>query len=226
MNFAEVMQALEQVGTAQTAKTYRRHGVTSELFGVLTSDLKVLQKKIKQDHALAVQLWESGNYDARTLATMIIDPAQITEEQIDRWVQQLTNYADTDYLAGVVAQTPFILPKMQAWTAADGEWIEVAGWNLLGHLALNDPTLPDSFFEPYLQRVENEIHTAKNRVRYSMNNLLICVGARGETLRPRAETIARKVGKVKVDHGQTDCKTPDAITYIEKIYARKEKKKA
>ena len=226
MNFAEVMQALEQAGTAQTAKTYRRHGVQGEIFGVLTSDLKVLQKKIKRDHTLAVQLWESGNYDARTLATMIIDPAQITEEQIDRWVQELTNYADTDYLAGVVAQTPFILPKMQAWTAADGEWIEYAGWGLLNHLALNDMTLPDSFFEPYLQRAENEIHTAKNRVRHGMNNLLICVGARSETLRPRAEAIARKVGKVKVDHGQTDCKTPDAITYIEKIYARKEKKKA
>jgi 3-methyladenine DNA glycosylase AlkD len=193
---------------------------------VLTSDLKALQKKIKQDHALAVQLWESGNYDARTLATMIIDPAQITEEQIDRWASALNNYADTDYLAGVVAQTKFSMPKMLEWTTADGEWLEYAGWGLLSHLALNDMALPDSFFEPYLQRVENEVHTAKNRVRHGMNNLMICVGARNETLRARVEDLARKVGKVKVDHGQTDCKTPDAIAYIEKIYARREKKQA
>ncbi len=226
MNFAEVMQALEQAGTAQTRKTYMRHGVQGEIFGVLTSDLKALQKKIKKDHALAVQLWESGNYDARTLATMIIDPAQITEEQIDRWASGLYNYADTDYLAGVVAQTKFIMPKMLEWIVADNEWIEYAGWGLLSHLALNDMALPDSFFDPYLQRVENEIHTAKNRVRHGMNNLMICVGARNEILRSRVEDLARKVGKVKVDHGQTDCKTPDAIAYIEKIYARKEKKKA
>ncbi|MBK9749098.1 MAG: DNA alkylation repair protein [Chloroflexi bacterium] len=226
MNFAEVMQALEQAGTAQTRKTYMRHGVQGELFGVLTSDLKTLQKKIKQDHALAVQLWESGNYDARTLATMIIDPAQITEEQIDRWLSALNNYADTDYLAGVVAQTKFIMPKMLEWTAADGEWIETAGWGLLNHLALNDMTLPDSFFDPYLQRVENEIHTAKNRVRYNMNNFLICVGARNETLRARVEALARQIGKVYVDHGQTDCKTPEIIPYLERMYARKEKKKA
>jgi len=33
--------------------------------------------------------------------------------------------------------------------------------------------------------------------------------------------MAAAIGKVEVDHGETSCKTPDAVPYIEKALARK-----
>ncbi|MBE2267777.1 MAG: DNA alkylation repair protein [Anaerolinea sp.] len=224
MQFDDVMQALEANGTEQNRKIYKRHGVEEALFGVSTANVKVLQKKIKKDHALAVQLWESGNYDARVLASMIIDPAQITEAQIDRWIGEVKGYPTTDYLAGIVAKTPFALKKMAAWTQSDDEWIGYAGWGLLSRIAYDDTALPDSFFEPYLHRIEAEIHTAKNRVRHGMNGVLIALGVRSDGLRPQAEGVAGRVGKVVVDHGQTDCVTPDALQYMRKIRDHREKK--
>jgi hypothetical protein len=32
---------------------------------------------------------------------------------------------------------------------------------------------------------------------------------------------AARIGKVKVDHGETGCKTPDAVPYIKKAVERK-----
>ena len=73
---------------------------------------------------------------------------------------------------------------------------------------------------------EREIHTRKNRVRYSTNNALIAIGARSSRLEKKALAIAKKIGRVEVDHGETGCKTPDAASYIPKARARQAKRAA
>ena len=83
MTLQETMTTLEKAGKETTRKTYRRHGAGEILFGVSFADLGKLQKKIKRDHALACQLWTTGNEDARMLALMIADPEQATEKELD-----------------------------------------------------------------------------------------------------------------------------------------------
>ena len=75
----EILAELESLGSEQARKTYRRHGVGENQFGVSYSALGKLKKRIKTDHELALKLWESGNHDARILATMIADPQQAEE---------------------------------------------------------------------------------------------------------------------------------------------------
>jgi hypothetical protein len=41
------------------------------------------------------------------------------------------------------------------------------------------------------------------------------------SLRQKAIEAARRIAKVEVDHGETTCKTPDAVPYIEKAAKRK-----
>lgn len=100
------------------------------------------------------------------------------------------------------------------------------GLDLLARIASDDTTLPDSAFEPYLRQIERDIHTAKNRIKHGMNSVLITLGVRSEALRPQAEAVARNVGKVVVDHGKTDCVTPDALRYCAENPRPPEKKKA
>jgi len=215
-----LLQELESLGTEQTRKTYRRHGVGDNQYGVSYANLGALKKRIKRDHALARQLWASGNHDARILATMIADPAQMDEATLDAWAAGLQNYVETDAFAALAGANPQASACVERWTAADGEWIESAGWQVLGHLALHDPTLPDAAFMPYLATIERDIHTRKNRVRHAMNGALIAIGTRNAALEAAALTVAAAIGPVIVDHGQTGCKTPDAVTYIRKVQAR------
>jgi hypothetical protein len=52
-----------------------------------------------------------------------------------------------------------------------------------------------------------------------MNLTVICIGIRNAALRKLALASAKRIGKVEVDHGDTNCKTPDAAAYIKKTIA-------
>lgn len=224
MKLPETLRQLESLGTEQNRKTYRRHGAGENLYGVSWADLGKLQKKIKKDHALAVELWATGNHDARILATMIADPKTMTSEDLDAWAASLSNYIETDAFSKLAAGSPLIREKIDRWTEADHEWIESAGWSLLAHLSMGkDGDLPDDFYQRYLAVIEKDIHNRKNRVRHAMNSALIAIGIRNETLTKKATAAAARIGKVEVDHGETGCKTPDAAEYIQKVLARKKK---
>ncbi len=47
-----------------------------------------------------------------------------------------------------------------------------------------------------------------------MNNALIAIGGRNDELERQALAVAARIGAVHVDHGETNCKTPDAAAYI------------
>ncbi|MBI3969855.1 MAG: DNA alkylation repair protein [Chloroflexi bacterium] len=225
--FEAVMRELETLGTEQNRKIYKRHGAGDNLFGVSFANIYKLQKRIKADHDLARRLWDTGNADARMLACLIADPKQTTENDLDRWLGDCTYYAVVDMFVGcIAAKIPGIPARVARWTASDGEFVGQAGWDLLAHLAMHDAALPDSYFLGYLQTIERDIHTSKNRTRHTMNNALIAIGIRNPTLEQAARAAARRIGKVEVDHGQTGCKTPDAITYIDRTLAHRRKKAA
>lgn len=216
-----VMDELKALGTEQNRKLLKRRGVGDNMFGVSYADFKKLVKKIKTNHELAVQLWETGNHDARTLALMVADPQAATPELLDRWVRDMGDYVMSDALGAYVSTTPLAREMMERWITSDNEWIGATGWNVLAGLAKNDTTLPDEYFEQYLKIIERDLHSAKNRVRHSMNGALISIGIRNSHLENNAISTANLIGKVVVDHGQTDCKTPDAISYINKVKARR-----
>lgn len=224
MQLADVMTQLEALGTEQTRKTYGRHGVIEPMFGVSYANFAILTKKLKGNHALGVELWETGNHDARVLATMIIDGSLLTDEQMERWVRQLTNYGIVAAFAGMVTQSPLNQSKMVKWLEDDNPWLCCVGWIILANLAVYNPDLPDEFFTPYLPIIQENVHTRENWVRYYMNNALIAIGRRNESLKEQALVVARAIGKVKVDHGLTWCKTPLAEEYIQR--QRPERKKA
>lgn len=226
MTLAETMKELAANGSAQYRKTYARHGVKGEMFGISFAFLEKLRKKIKSDHELATQLWETGNHDARVLATMIADPKQMTDKQAEDWVKELDNYGITGMFGRLLAQAPLARKKAEKWHKAKAEYVSSAGWIVLSHLAVGDQELPDEYFAPYLDLIESGIHQQQNRVRHEMNGALIAIGLRSHGLRERALAVAKKIGQVEVDHGETSCKTPAAAEYIGKTLARRQKKQA
>lgn len=222
MTLDEVMAELEALGTEQNRKIYRRHGAGENQFGVSFANVRKLAKQIGRDQGLADALWRTGNQDARSLATLIAEPKAMSAIELDAWAETLDYYTVSDMFAtNVVANTPYIGAKADEWTGSGAEFVAEAGWNLVAVLAMRDKTLPDAYFEARLERIEREIHTGLNRARYAMNGALIAIGLRNEGLRAKAEAAARRIGRVDVDHGETDCVTPDAVAYIEKAWARR-----
>lgn len=226
MKLSEAMKSLRQSGTQQNRKVYARHGVGENQFGVSYANLGKLQKSIRQDHTLAQGLWDSGVHDARILATMVADPQQMKSSELDQWSTSLDNYVVTDAFVKLASQSRFAKSKINKWIRARNEWVASAGWGLVASLATEGGVLTDAEAAGYLKKIERDLHQQKNRVRHTMNMALICLGLRSEKFKRLATSTAARIGHVEVDHGETNCKTPDAAAYIEKTWQHQRRKRA
>lgn len=211
------MAELESLGTAQNRKTYQRHGVGENLFGVSFADLERLRKKHGKDTALAEELWATGNFDARNLAIKIADPKTAPADLLDRWQREAESNGTVDVLVkDLVSVSPHAVGLMREWLQPGDVR---AGWMLLAALCTSEDGLEDAELLGYLSTIERDVHRAPNRVKDAMNAALIAIGLRSESLQGPALAAADRIGKVHVDHGDTACKTPEARAYIEKALA-------
>lgn len=220
----EILGELKSLGSETNVRTFSRHGVTGDFYGVSYANLYALQKKIKRNHELAQQLWKTGNHDARVLATLIADPA-LAEEALEEWLPDVTNHVLGTMVATFVGNSPSAQAIGERWMADQREHYSTVAFGALGAVAYADNELPDSYFEALLEKVAREIHDRPNRTRYSMLSLIIAIGTRNEDLKARALEVSQRIGKVTVDHGDTSCKTPNPLTEIEKCYAHRHRKK-
>ena len=214
MDARAALRELEALGTAKNRQVYARHGVDGPAFGVSYADLGKLKKKIGTDHALALELWKSGNHDARVLATMIVDPARLDRKTVEGWSRNLENYVLTDAVAGAVAPSPCAADLARDWIETKSEWKSSAGWNLIARGAALPGSYDRAELGGFLELIEARIHSSPNRTRYTMNSALIAIGLASPELQARALAAAKRIGAVEVDHGETGCKTPDAASYI------------
>ncbi|WP_042164125.1 DNA alkylation repair protein [Paenibacillus gorillae] len=220
MTYEEVMEALAGMGTEQTKKTYIRHGAKEPFFGVKIGDMKKLVKPVKKDQQLALQLYESGNYDAMYLSGLTINPKMITKAELQKWVQKAYWHALAEYtVAGVAAESAYAHELAVEWIESEEELIAVCGWSTYSNYVsiTPDEELNIEEIRNYLARVRTTIHSERNRVRYSMNQFVISVGAYLQELTEEAKAAGEAIGKVHVDVGDTACKVPLAKAYIEKI---------
>ncbi|MFO0833213.1 MAG: DNA alkylation repair protein [Phycisphaerales bacterium] len=220
MGLAEVMRALEKAGSAQTRKTYTRHGASGPMFGVSFGDLKKLLDRIRVDQELAEALWDTGNFDARNLAAKVCDPGQFPSKVLDAWAATPIAWVWGGYVGQIAAEGPHGRAKAEKWLAAKNDATRSAGWCTVGAMAMIDEATEDSWFSGRLVELEKGVRTANNRHRYVMNNALIAIGCRNASLRRAATAAARRIGVIEVDHGDTDCKTPDAVERLEKAWGR------
>lgn len=220
----EVMAELERLGTAQNRKVYVRHGAREPLFGVSYKDLGVLAKRLGREHDLACELWSSANHDARVLATRLADPSQLSAELAEAWLADVDNHVLLDVVVSALAASPDGVRLAASWRERDAEWPSAAGWALTAALALRPGALSDGDCEALLGGVEARIADAPNRTRHELNGALIAIGSRGGALEQRAREAAARIGPVHVDHGQTGCKTPEALAYLDRIAARRASK--
>ena len=222
MTAQDILSTLKKLGKPSTAAIYKRHGANDDVFGVLTSEIAKLQKKIKVDHALAMELWKTGNADARILALLIADPQTVTEPVADRWVKDGPVRFLDSYLCGVLAQSPIADTTMNAWMKSSDESHREIGYGILSaRLRDGADAVSDADAEKALMAIEKEIHRSPNWARRAMNGALISIGIYKPTLRKKTMDAATRIGVVEVDHGETGCKTPEAIPYIEKALKRK-----
>jgi len=220
MTVQQIMTELKSRGDEQIKKIFLKHGVKEPFFGVRIEYLKAIQKKIKTDYKLALDLYATGNADAMYLAGLITDDASMTKADLQTWVKQAVSNNISEYTVPWVASGSRHGYELgMRWINAKEDHIVTAGWATLGGWVATRPdeALDLPAIKDLLQKVKKEIHGAPNRVRYTMNNFVICVGSYVKPLTADAMATAAAIGEVTVNMNGTACKVPSAAEYIQKV---------
>ena len=218
-DFDTVMRKLDRMGTAQNRKVYPRHGAVEPMYGVSYENIKEFAKRIGTDHALAEDLWLSGNFDAQNLAAKVANPSQLDDGTLDLWARQVKCYPTSRALGEIAARSPAALTRFVEWATSSEEFMLSVAYDMLSCMVKDGVPIDDALLFSVLDRIEGQIHGAPNRARHSMLGALIAIGGSRDSLRATALAAARRIGPVHVDHGQTACQTPDAVAYIGKMVA-------
>ena len=223
MTAAEIIEELRPLGRDSYKKVILKHGVREPCFGVKIEELKKIQKRIKKDYQLALDLFDTGNYDAMYLAGLIADDARMTRRDLQRWLA----HVNSEPLLGstvpwVAAGSPHGWELALEWIESDADRAAPAGWATLSCLVAIKPDaeLDLAKLKQLLVRVGKTIHSQGDCVRYAMNNFVISVGGYVASLTELALQTAEKIGRVEVDMGDTACQVPFAPDYIRKIQQR------
>ena len=215
MNAAAILDQLKSLGTQSYKGVLLKHGIPEPVFGVKIEELKKFHQKIKVDYQLALDLYDTGIYDAMYLAGLIADDGRMTKKDLKKWVKNAHCPGIAEYtVPWVASQGNFGHELALEWIDSKTELVAAAGWTTLSCLValVEDEDLDIPELKKLLAHVAKNIHDQPNRVRHTMNGFVISVGSYVAELTDLALATAAKIGAAS--------KVPDASEYIKKVRAR------
>lgn len=170
---------------------------TNNALGVSAPRMRKLAKEIGTDHKLATALWRTGIHEARIVASLIDDPLQVTESQMNAWVRQFDNWGVCDACCCVLFdKTPFAWEKAIEWPGRKEEFVRRAGFVLMAALAVHDKKSPDKKFLPFFRIIKQHAADERNFVKKAVNWALRQIGKRNLSLNKKAIDIADEIRKM------------------------------
>ena len=197
VTLADTLAWLESQGSAEGRAALDRYGITAtEPFGVPVGVMRQHAKRLGTQHELALELWETGRYEARMLTTMLADAGRVTAKQADAWVRECDNWALTDTLCfGLLDRTRFAWPRISKWSRARALFVKRAGFALLWSLSTHDRTAEDRAFVEALAHVEAQAHDGRPLVKKAIDMALRAVGKRNSRLHVVALEVAGRLAE-------------------------------
>lgn len=163
-----VLAELERLGSKRVRENMsKRFGIhTDKAWGVMMRDMQQVAKVIGTDHALAQQLWKTGWYEARMVATMIADPLKVTPKEMDAWCKDFDNWAICDTVCFKLwDQVPHAWDKVAAWAKSEQEFVKRAAFALLACLSLHRNDADPKALKKYLPLVQKAASDERNFVK-------------------------------------------------------------
>jgi 3-methyladenine DNA glycosylase AlkD len=228
MTATEILSQLKQMGSENISRILAKHGAPPNQYGVKIEDMKKIQKKIKKDYALSLELYDSGVSDAQYLAGLIADETRMTKKDLQHWADTAQWSQISEFtVPWIAAESNYGWELGLKWISAKNETIQSSGWATLANVValVKDEELDLKELQNLLYWVEKEIASAANRVRCTMNIFIISVGGYVQPLSKEAIAIGKRIGHITVDMHGTACKVPYAPDYIQKMIGRGYKKK-
>jgi 3-methyladenine DNA glycosylase AlkD len=223
MNVNEILKQLKALGNEKVRAHNTKWGAGENQFGVKMGDIRTLAKKLKINHQLALELWDTENVEARLLAILIIDPKKLSTDDLNRMVSSEKFVQVADWLYSYVIKDYLDRETLRKeWMNVEDVMCARAGWSLTAGCVVRQPELVDP--PALLDRIESEMPNAAPEVQWTMNSTLAQIGINHPKLRKRAIAIGEKLGIYRDYPVSKGCTSPFAPIWINEMVRRQEEK--
>jgi 3-methyladenine DNA glycosylase AlkD len=199
------------MGDPSRVEGMARYGIrTDHAVGVRVTELRRFARGLRPDHELAAALWATGVHEARILASLVDDPALVTQAQMDAWVGGFDSWDVCDAVCGnLFDRTPFALDRANEWSRREPEFERRAGFALMAWAAVHRKELPDRAFATFLPRIREASTDDRTYVRKAVSWALRQIGKRSRELNSKAILAAEQIGRI--DAGSSRWVARDAL---------------
>jgi 3-methyladenine DNA glycosylase AlkD len=204
--------------TVKMALSARAKQLVAEFTGpnVKLGDLKSRGKEIKKDHALAMELWSTGEYYPRLLAILLFDSKLLSENLIDQLASEILRH-DADercqladwLLANQLAKDKKLASLMATWEQHPSPIRRRWFWYHQARLRWVGQTPPDNSAE-LLDSLEQNMASAEPEVQWAMNFCAGQIGVHEPKLRSRCIKLGKALGLYKDEPVAKNC-TPSYL---------------
>ncbi|HWQ45729.1 MAG TPA: DNA alkylation repair protein [Longilinea sp.] len=194
LSLEEAVTALKAMANPVELEKQSRFGIRGEnRLGVTLPQMQAISKGVC-DHALALQLWQTGIHEARIMAGMVDDPALVTREQMETWAKDFDSWDVTDLVCGgLLDASPYAFECALEWPHRPEEFIRRAGFVLMCGMAVHNKAMHDTDFEPFFPLMIQYATDDRNFVKKAVNWALRQVGKRNRALCLRAIAVAEEI---------------------------------
>jgi 3-methyladenine DNA glycosylase AlkD len=204
--FQQILKLINLRKSGEVADLMKQKGINYKLnWGVSIIDLREIAKQFEPNHLLALKLWNKQWRETMILATLLDEPKQVTEEQIDFWTKTFENTEIAEQASSNLwVKTKFAYIKALEWCRGKKHIVRFTGLHLIGRLALTDKSAIDEMFEPFFEELptlakDSTLNTAFYRT-------ILALGKRSEYLYSKtielAETLQMSDSENAVKQGE------------------------
>jgi len=195
---ADILNQLKAKANSDNLEGMARFGMTVEKrLGVSVPEMRRIAKETGKDHNLAVRLWKTGVAEARIVASMIADPAELTGKDMDEWVKDFNSWDVCDQVCmNLFEKTSLAGQKIIEWSGREEEFVKRAAFALLACLAWHDKQAADQKFIEFLPVITRGATDERNFVKKAVNWALRNIGKRNPRLNKAAIRTAREIQRL------------------------------
>lgn len=195
MDISDILLKFKTMQNLDNISGMAKYGITPEkTFGIKIPVLRKMAKEIGRNHTLALKLWNLGYRETMILATMIDDPNEVTEEQMESWINDFAYWEICDQtIMNLFWSKKQSYEKAIEWCLEDKEFVKRAGFVMMARLAVGDKEALNTQFQDFFPYILRGAIDNRNYVKKAVNWAIRQIGKRNSELNKLAIKLSQEI---------------------------------
>jgi len=194
----EIIFLLKEKANSKNVEGMAKFGMTStNRLGISVPDMRKIAKQNGKDHAVAMEMWDSGIPEAQIVAALIAEPEKLTEEQMEHWVKDFNSWDVCDQVClNLFDKTPLAWKKIYDWSERNEEFVKRTAFSLIACIAWHDKSISDKKLIELFPLIKREATDERNFVKKAVNWALRHIGKKNKNLNKAAINLAKEIKQI------------------------------